>query len=403
MAEYSRADAANRSGVDLGYIDHLIELGVLSPDSTDRLTKGDVRRAQMAQTLENAGIALESLAASIKRGHGDLAFMDAPTYERFATLSDETFEGLSRRTGLPLNLLMLIREATGGATPGPNDRVREDELAVVPFIEIGLAMGFRPVSIERKLRVLADSLRRAAATESDAWRSDLMEPMLARGATASELGATAYLRETATLDQATDEAVLAIWHAQQAQAWTANIIGGFEKALTDAGLLKTLHRPPAICFLDITGYTRLTYERGDEAAADLAERLGRLVTRSTLESGGRPVKWLGDGVMVYFRDPGSGVVAALELVEGVFSAGLPPAHVGLHAGPVLFQQGDYYGRTVNLASRIAEYARPGEVLVTQEVVDASAGVDVTFTGIGPVELKGISSVLLHAAHPAEAR
>ena len=72
MAEYSRADAANRSGVDLGYIDRLIELGVISPDSTDRLTKGDVRRAQMAQTLENAGIALDSLAASIKGGHGDL-------------------------------------------------------------------------------------------------------------------------------------------------------------------------------------------------------------------------------------------------------------------------------------------------------------------------------------------
>ena len=69
------------------------------------------------------------------------------------------------------------------------------------------------------------------------------------------------------------------------------------------------------------------------------------------------MKWLGDGVMVYFRDPGSGVVAALELVDGVASAGLPPAHVGLHAGPVLFQQGDYYGGTVNLASRIAEYGR----------------------------------------------
>ena len=210
MAEYSRAEAANRSGVDLGYIDRLIELGVLSPDGTDRLTRGDVRRVQMAQTLENAGIALDSLAASIKGGHGDLGFMDAPTYERFATLSDETFEGLSRRTGLPLNLLMLIREATGGATPGPNDRVREDELAVVPFIEIELAMGFRPVSIERTLRVLADSLRRAAATESDAWRSDLMEPMLARGATAIELGVTASSPETVTLDEATNEAVLAI-------------------------------------------------------------------------------------------------------------------------------------------------------------------------------------------------
>jgi class 3 adenylate cyclase len=404
VADHSRAEAAKRSGVDVTYIDRLIELGIISPDIGDRLTKGDVPRAQMAQTLENAGIALESLAASIKSGHGDLGFMDAPTYERFAALSDETFERLSRRRSLPLSLVMLIREATGGATPAPDDRMREDELSVVPFVEIELAMGFRPVSIERTLRVLGDSLRRVAATESDAWRSDLMEPMLARGATAIELGATSSSPETVTLDQATDEAVLAIWHAQQAQSWTANIIGGFEKALTDAGLLKTLPRPPAICFLDITGYTRLTYERGDEVAADLAERLGRLVTRSTLESGGRPVKWLGDGVMVYFRDPGPGVVAALEMVDGVSFAGLPPAHVGLHAGPVLFQQGDYYGRTVNLASRIAEYARPGEVLVSQEVVDACAGVDVTFTEIGPVELKGISGVVrLHAAHRAESR
>ena len=54
-------------------------------------------------------------------------------------------------------------------------------------------------------------------------------------------------------------------------------------------------------------------------------------------------------------------------------AGLPPAHVGLHAGPVIFQEGDYYGQTVNVASRIADYARPGEVIVSQEVVDASAG------------------------------
>ena len=90
------------------------------------------------------------------------------------------------------------------------------------------------------------------------------------------------------------------------------------------------------------------------------------------------------------------------MVEGVAAAGLPPAHVGLHAGPVLFQQGDYFGRTVNLASRIADYARPGEDLVTQEVVDASEGVDVVFTEIGPVELKGLSGVVrLHAAHRAQ--
>jgi class 3 adenylate cyclase len=399
MAEYSRTEAATRAGLDPSQIDRLIALGVITPDGNGRLTRGDVRRAQMVQTLENAGIPVDRLAAGIRDGHLELGFMDAPTYDRFATLSEETFLELSDRTGLPLQLLMLIRDATGAATPNPDDQVREDELAVVPLIDHALTMGFRPVSIERRLRVLGDSMRRVAETESDAWRSDLTEPMLAKGGTTIELGASSMSDETLRHDQAMDQAVLAIWHAHSARSWTANLIAGFEKTLTDAGLLTTLSRPPAICFLDITGYTRLTLERGDEAAADLAAGLGRLVNGTALKHGGRPVKWLGDGVMVYFRDPGPAVVAALEMVDGVTSAGLPPAHVGLHAGPVLFQEGDYFGQTVNLASRIAEYARPGEVLVTQEIVDASEAVGASFTEIGPVELKGIAGVVrLHAAH-----
>ena len=48
--------------------------------------------------------------------------------------------------------------------------------------------------------------------------------------------------------------------------------------------------------------------------------------------------------MFYFRDPGQGVLAALEMLDSLAAAGLPPAHVGLHAGPVLFQEGDYFGR-----------------------------------------------------------
>ena len=399
VGEFSRGEAANRAGVDSGYIDRLIELGIIGPDAADRLTKGDVRRAQMAATLETAGIALEALAANMRDGSLSLDFMDAPTYERFATLSDETFEGLSERTALPLDLLMLIREAAGGAMPNPDDRIREDELAVVPLIEAGLAMGFRPISMARRLRVLGDSLRRVAETEADAYRTDLMEPMLADGATAAELSATSTSAATLRLDHAMDEAVIAIWHAQQLRPWTADIIAIFEKSMTDAGLLAPTSRPPAICFLDVTGYTRLTHERGDRAAAELAEGLGRLVHRTAIEHGGRPVKWLGDGVMIFFRDPGSGVLAALQMVDRIASAGLPPAHVGLHAGPVLSQEGDYFGETVNLASRIAAYARPREVLVTQEVVDESLDVGATFTEIGPVELKGIPGVVrLHAAH-----
>ncbi len=88
------------------------------------------------------------------------------------------------------------------------------------------------------------------------------------------------------------------------------------------------------------------------AAAALAETLAVLVSRSAREHGGVPVKWLGDGVMVWFREPAAAVGSALGLV-----AQLPrpasPAHVGVAAGPVVVQGGDYFGRTVNLAARIA--------------------------------------------------
>ena len=93
-------------------------------------------------------------------------------------------------------------------------------------------------------------------------------------------------------------------------------------------------------------------------------------------------------------------MAALEIMEGLAWAGLPPAHVGLHAGPVLFQEGDYYGRTVNLASRIADHAGPREVLVSQAVVDAAGSVSVSFTEVGLVELKGVGeAVRLFRAGP----
>ena len=127
--------------------------------------------------------------------------------------------------------------------------------------------------------------------------------------------------------------------------------------------------------------------------------VARLVQRSSVQHGGKPIKWLGDGVMFYFVDPGPGVLAALEMVEGLAAAGLPPAHVGLHSGPVLFQEGDYFGQTVNLTSRIADYARPGEVLVTQAVADASNEARIGFQEIGQVELKGVSgTVQLLRAH-----
>jgi adenylate cyclase len=145
-----------------------------------------------------------------------------------------------------------------------------------------------------------------------------------------------------------------------------------------------------MAFLDLVGYTRLTEERGDAAAAGLAEALAVLVGRSAREHGGVPVKWLGDGVMLHFREPAGAVRSALELVEEVPGAGLPPAHVGVAAGPVVVQGGDYFGRTVNLAARIAARAGAGQVLVSQGVAEVASPEGVRFVELGELELKGIA-------------
>jgi adenylate cyclase len=398
VTDYSTTEAARRAGVDKAFVDWLIELGVIEARPNHRLTAADVRRVQLTRTLENAGVPLEGLAAMMRRGELSMAFLDTPTYERFSALSEVTFAALAERTGIPLDLLLIAREATGSAVPEPTDFLREDELQIVPFLELQLALGFRLPAVERLLRVTGDSLRRIALQEADWWYGEVMEPRMAQGMSMSEAAnSTESFNEELTARAET--AMLAIWHANESYAWTSNIISGFEQTLVQAGLYTKLERPPAMCFLDSTGYTPLTQERGDAAAADMAGQLSRLVQRTSVRYAGKAVKWLGDGVMFYFTDPGPGVVAALDMLEGVADAGLPPAHVGLHAGPVLFQEGDYFGQTVNVASRIAEYARPGEVLVSQAVVDASHGADATFTEIGPVELKGVAgTVQLLAAH-----
>ncbi len=143
-------------------------------------------------------------------------------------------------------------------------------------------------------------------------------------------------------------------------------------------------------FLDLVGYTRLTEERGDQAAAELAGTLAVLVDRSSREHGGVPVKWLGDGVMVHYQDPAGAVRSALHLVEELPQAGLPPAHVGVAAGPVVVQGGDYFGRTVNLAARIAARAGAGQVLVSDSVVESVSPTGVSFVERGRLRFKGIA-------------
>jgi len=99
------------------------------------------------------------------------------------------------------------------------------------------------------------------------------------------------------------------------------------------------------------------------------------------------VKFLGDGLMLHFADPAAAVPASLEMVAAAPGLGLPTARVGAGVGPVLFRDGDYFGRTVILAARLADRAGPNEVLVSAPIATATGGI--TFEDVGAVDLKGL--------------
>jgi adenylate cyclase len=391
----SREELAERSGVDTAFIARLIDTGLLQATGDGLFDPLDVRRVGIVHTMLEAGLALETLAEGIRRGVVSLDFLRGEEYARFGGLTSETFQAASARTGVPVELLTSIREALGSGMARPQDRIREHEQPIVAFVSAQHRAGFRAAAIERLLRTLGDSFHRIAEAEAEWWRSEVIDPNIKAGRSPESLASSELALELTGRGEA---AMLAILHAQEVQTWSANIIGGFSQLLAEAGIHQPQKRDPAICFLDITGYTRLTQERGDLAAANVAESLGLVVKRASVERGGRPVKWLGDGVMLLFPNPGPGVVAALDMMDGLVQAGLPPAHVGLHTGPIVIQEGDYYGQTVNMASRIAEYARPSEVLVSRAVVEASNEPGISFSDIGEVELKGVAGVVeLHVA------
>ena len=179
MSGYTRQEIAQRAGVDPDYVDRLVELGILTPDAGGAFSPGDVLRARWVQNFEGAGVPLEGMAAAVRDGALSFSFMDVPAFDRFAGLSGTTFQQLSAQTGIPLELLMVVREAVGFAQPRPEDPVHQNELSVVPVIELQLAKGFRPAVIERWLRVCGDSLRRIAETETAWWRSQVMAPLVA--------------------------------------------------------------------------------------------------------------------------------------------------------------------------------------------------------------------------------
>jgi adenylate cyclase len=134
------------------------------------------------------------------------------------------------------------------------------------------------------------------------------------------------------------------------------------------------HPAPTFVFADLVGYTALTDERGDQAAAHVAREFRRTMCALSRDHGAWQVKSMGDGVMIWAPDPGRALALAQRTVDEVGSrADLLPVRVGVHTGPAVMRGCDWYGSAVNVAARLATEAAPNEALVSAATRDAAHG------------------------------
>jgi adenylate cyclase len=262
------------------------------------------------------------------------------------------------------------------------------------FIPILVGAGLSEGDVLRLARVWGDSARRVAQFQSHYLHHSIEEPFRQRGLR-DNAAFEAALREVGVRSGRSGEDLLGWLYRRHSEVFeTEHLFDHVETALEDAGVHRKEPRQVEGCvFADLSGYTRLTEESGDEEAARVSLKLAELVNEIASRHRGTVVKMLGDGVHFHFKDPQDGVVASLEIVERVQPAGLPPAHVGVNAGPMIYDEGDYFGRTVNIASRIASQAGSDRVFVGEDVLRHVTPSGFRLVEVGAFELKGIAKPL----------
>jgi adenylate cyclase len=126
-------------------------------------------------------------------------------------------------------------------------------------------------------------------------------------------------------------------------------------------------------FSDLVGFTALTAARGDDDAADVALAFCGRVREMLTAHGAEEIKSMGDALMIRCDDAAAAIRLGLRIVRELEDdPGMPPVRVGMHTGPAVQREGDWYGTTVNVASRLCGAAGGGEVLVSDET-RAAAG------------------------------
>ncbi len=300
-----------------------------------------------------------------------------------------TANEISEQTGLPARVLLRLRRMLGLPEAGPDDRVfGEEDVAMAQstrrFIEAGMSEG----AIGEITRVLGESMARLSATTASAF----VETFLEAGDTEYDVA----MRFASLAEELAPELhpiLLAAYNSHLRDSVRRGMIGRAERetgAVADAQEL-------TVGFADLVGFTRMGAQVEAQELGGVAGRLAELATEVTTPPV-RLIKTIGDAAMFVSPDPAALVAVALGLVEVTREAELPSLRAGIALGPALQRAGDFYGHSVNLASRVTGIARPDSVLCSQEVRDA-AGDEFDWSFAGRHRLKGLGDVPLHRARP----
>jgi adenylate cyclase len=395
----SEAEIAERAGTDVDRVRDLVHLGIVRPDS-GTFARSDVMRVRVVAALEAKGIDRHDLASAIASGHLSLGYLESAG-RRFPR-SDRTFVQLSKDLGVPLETIVMFYVALGLPRPEPDEHVREEDVPMLAAMPVLFGVGVSDGEVLSALRVWGDGARRVAQYQSHYFHTTVERPFRQRGLRDNEAFEAA-IREVGVRMGHSGEEMLGWLFRRHAETFsTEHQFEHVENALDEAGIRQKAPRGiEAAAFADLSGYTRLTEEAGDERAAQTSLALAQLVTEIAGRHRGEVVKMLGDGVHFHFRDPADAVRASLEIVDRVRPRGLPPAHVGANAGPMIYDEGDYFGRTVNIAARIAAKASADQVFVGEDLAHAVDPNGFRIVEVGAFALKGIARpVMIYEARHA---
>jgi adenylate cyclase len=341
--------------------------------------EGEVRAERLAllEQLTAEGVPLSELRRTTQAG--TVIFLPADRVivgpERY------TAQQVAELSGLDPDFLEAARRAMGLPIPDPDEAsYTEAELESARRTVMARELGISDDDILDLLRVLGRGLSQAA----ESLRAFPLKAVLEPGMSELDL-ASRYAQATALLYPLVDPILSNVLALHLRHTTQSEVISAMERT---GGVLPG-SREVAVCFADLVGFTRLGEEVPPHELGRLAVRLEALASE-VAEPPVRLVKTIGDAVMLASVEPRPLLEAALGLIEAADDedSGLPQVHAGAALGLALPRAGDWFGRPVNLASRISSIARPGTLLAEREVREAAREV-YRWSYAGERRLRGI--------------